>query len=274
MDRTKYLITGASGFVGSALLRKLVTLEKDVSIIVRKESDLWRIKDLLFTGRNGLKVKCFKVNLTDLRQLQLSINRIKPSIIYHFATYGAYPYQKEPEDIFKINILGTLNLLNFLSNIDYDLFVNTGTSSEYGRKNTIMRETDTFVPDSYYAISKSAQTLLSSYIATSQEKPIITLRLFSVYGPFEQPTRLIPTLLKSLRNGLEMNLVNPKVARDFVYIDDVISAYLKTKELKKLSGEQINICSGNQSTIKNIVDITEKVTGKSTTIRWGGMENR
>ena len=105
-------------------------------------------------------------------------------------------------------------------------------------------------------------------------KPIVTIRPFSVYGPYEEPKRFVPTLMKSLLFNEEMNLVSPDTARDYIYIDDMIDAYLKIDELKNNPGEYFNIGTGVQSTIKETVQLAKKISGKNTKFQWGSMENR
>jgi nucleoside-diphosphate-sugar epimerase len=172
-----FLITGASGFIGSVLLRRLVEQKQEVHLILRKESKRWRIADLLD------KVTIHYSDLSKVTELIEIVKKVKPNIIYHLATNGAYSYQKDANQIIETNILGTWNLLQACNTVDYDLFVNTGSSSEYGSKQFAMRETDIVEPNSYYAVTKCAQTLLCSHIAKQEHRPIVTIRPFSVYGP-------------------------------------------------------------------------------------------
>lgn len=268
MKKRKFLITGATGFVGSCLVRKLVESGEEVHLLLRQQAKTWRIKDLIS------KVVIHESDLSNIEELKKIIKKINPTVIYHLAANGAYSSQNDPDLIIQTNFLGTWNLLKALMDIDYELFVNTGSSSEYGFKQAPMRETDMLEPASYYAVTKAAQTMLCSYIAKSMKKPIITFRLFSVYGPYEEGTRLVPTLMKALLFHSEMNLVNPTIARDMIYVDDVVEAYLLIDQLQKFAGESFNICTGQQSSIKQLVETAVAVTGQQTTFNWGGMENR
>lgn len=263
-----FLITGASGFIGSMLLRRLIEQGQEVHLILRKESKTWRIDDLLN------KTTVHLSDLSNLNELTQIIKKTNPNIIYHLATNGAYSSQKDANQIINTNILGTWNLLQACNSINYELFVNTGSSSEYGFKKFAMRETDIVEPASYYAVTKCAQTLLCSHIAKQENKPIVTIRPFSVYGPYEEPKRFIPTLMKSLLFNEEMNLVAPDTARDYIYIDDMIDAYLKIEELKNNPSEYFNIGTGIQSTIKETVELAKNVTKKTAKFQWGTMENR
>jgi nucleoside-diphosphate-sugar epimerase len=267
-NKKVYLITGATGFIGSCLLRELINKNEKVHIILRKKANLWRIKDIL--GQTNIHFN----NLSNLDKLSKLIKKIRPNIIYHLATYGAYSSQNDANLCIKTNVQGTWNLLRATADIDYELFVNTGSSSEYGFKTSPMKETDLLEPASYYAVTKSSQTLLCSYFAKVNNKPVVTLRPFSVYGAYEDGSRFIPTLLKSLYFHKKMNLVSPYITRDWIYVDDVVNAYLSVNKLSKYGGEIFNIGTGTQKTIKEVVELAVKVTAEKTTFKWKGMKNR
>lgn len=268
MKNNKFLITGSTGFIGSVLLRTLLERGEKVDIILRKQSKTWRIKDLLSN------VTIYYSDLSSLEDLQKIVKKSQPTIIHHLATNGAYSNQDNANKIIKTNILGTWNLLQAANEVDYDLFVNTGSSSEYGFKEYAMRETDLVEPASYYAVTKCAQTLLCSHIARQEKKPIVTLRPFSVYGPYEEPNRLVSTLMVSLLQNKRMKLVSPTIARDYIYVGDIVSAYLKINQLQKNAGEYFNIGTGVQTTIKEIVEKAKKVSQKEGNFLWGSMEKR
>jgi len=137
-----------------------------------------------------------------------------------------------------------------------------------------MGEKDLLEPNSYYAVAKAAQSMLCQYIARFQEKPVVTFRLFSVYGPYEEPSRLVPKLMEAFFQGDSIDLVQPKIAHDFIFVDDIIEAYLNVAALKKNPGKIFNIGTGKQTTIKEMADILQTVTGKTADLRWGAMPSR
>jgi nucleoside-diphosphate-sugar epimerase len=267
-NKRVYLITGATGFVGSCLLRELISRGERVHLILRREAKLWRIKDIL--SKTNVHIN----DLSNVDKLSKLVSKIRPDVIYHLATYGAYPSQSDADLCIKTNISGTWNLLNATADIDYELFVNTGSSSEYGFKTAPMKENDLLEPASYYAVTKSSQTLLCSYFAKKNKKPVVTLRLFSVYGPYEEGSRFIPTLLKSLYFHKKMSLVSPTIARDWIYVGDVVDAYLLVNKLSKYGGEVFNIGTGVQKTIKEVIESAVEATREKTTFKWKGMKNR
>ena len=239
-----YFVTGASGFIGSCMVRRLVKEKECVHILLRSQANVWRIRDIL----NAVTVHI--ADFSSEKKLIDIIKRVRPSIIYHFAAYGAYPHQQDGRRAIKTNIEGTWNLLKATEKYDYELFVNTGSSSEYGFKDKPMKETDMLEPASYYATTKAAQTLMCTYEAKKLNKPIVTIRPFSVYGPYEEPSRFLPQLMLSMFTQKTMKLVDPSIARDFIYIDDILNAYRSISALKKFPGEVFNIGSGIQSTLR------------------------
>ncbi|MFA5932990.1 MAG: NAD-dependent epimerase/dehydratase family protein [Microgenomates group bacterium] len=270
LNGKKILITGAAGFVGSNLLRRLISNypQAKIYITLRKSSDTWRIKDIL------KKVKILQVDLADQENLKRNLSKIKPDIIFHLAAYGAYAKQNSLESAVQININGTKNLLLALENTDYQIFVNTGSSSEYGYKSHPMKETDLLEPNSYYSATKAASTLICNTYGLMMKKPIITIRLFSIFGPYEEPGRLIPTVIMQALNSQKINIVGNSQKRDFVYIEDLIDAYLQCTKLKKFDQRTFNICSGKQTSIEKITRLIVKLAHSKSEIAIGSYPGR
>jgi nucleoside-diphosphate-sugar epimerase len=264
----KVFITGAAGFVGAALTRRLLTDGHEVHAIVKSTSAMWRLEAV------KAHLRLHHVDLRDEAVLTELLKTIKPEVIYHLAAHGAYSHQSDADQIIQTNLLGSWNLLKATAAIDYLTFVNTGSSSEYGFKDSAMRETDYLEPNSYYSVTKGAQTLLCQLFSRAEQRSINTFRLFSAYGPLEEPSRLIPTVIRSSLAGEPLRLVPPEVARDFVYIDDVIEAFINVAKLGELRGEIINVGSGVQSTVRDVVDNVFAATGKPVECQWGAMQPR
>ncbi len=169
----------------------------------------------------------------------------------------------EPDKILSTAVLGTLNLLNAAKEVRAEVVVNAGSSSEYGRKDHAMREDEALEPNTYYGVGKAAQTMLGQYFSGSEGLPIITLRLFSVYGPFESPRRLLPTLIARALKGQDIELADPSIARDFIYVADVVAAFLAAAEKPELSCEIINVGSGTQHTLKDAFNAVIAATKSS-----------
>jgi len=265
-NQKNILVTGATGFVGANLVRRLIKDKNKVHIILRRNFDTWRIKDILD------KLNPHYADLNNIQEVNKAVKKAKPEIIYHLAAYKNY--LEESRKNLETDIFGTLNLLNACNKIGYDVFINTGSSSEYGTKSKLMSEKDLLEPNSYYAIAKATQSLLSQHLGRDKGLPIITLRLFSVYGLYEMYYRLIPTLIKNSLEGKDLNLASPKTARDFIFIDDVVDAYIEVSKMSKLAGHIFNIGTGKQSSLKEIVSIIINLTGSKVKQKWGAYPNR
>lgn len=220
------------------------------------------------------QVHLHEANLGDSDALRGQLAEIRADWIFHLATHGAYPQQKDVEQIVQTNVAGTINLLEAALAVGFEAFVNTGSSSEYGFKDHAPSEDEWLEPNSAYAVTKAAGTLYCTHIARSTGAHVVTLRLYSVYGPFEEPTRLMPQLLgRSLRDTLPP-LVGPDTARDYVYVDDVSDALVAAATRTNTTGSVYNIGSGIQTPLRTVVDIVRRLRRIPTEPAWGSMPGR
>ncbi|WP_313892580.1 SDR family NAD(P)-dependent oxidoreductase [Psychrobacillus sp.] len=259
----KVLITGATGFIGGALAHRLVEQNVEVHVFIREHSDIWRLQKI------QRSIFIHVVDLRDLSTLKEKVKEINPNVIYHCATHGGYHFQNNTTEIIESNFIGTVNLLTACLEIEFDYFVNTGSSSEYGIKNHMHREGDVLFPLGDYAVSKAAATLYCQSMRLQRELPIITLRLFSPYGPWDAPSRFIPYVIKSYIQHESPKISTPSSVRDYIYIDDVIDAYLRFLHLKYLDCDILNIGSGNQTKLAKIVEIVQGKTNNEIQPMWG-----
>ena len=262
------MVTGASGFIGSVLTRRLLNSGHSVHVLLRKQATLWRLKEIL------KELAVHTIDIEDYSALRRTMRKVKPHILYHLAAYGAYPQQSDIDSALHNNVLGTWHMLKASRDIDYELFVNTGSSSEYGSKHRPMAETELLEPNSIYAVTKATQTHLCAFVARRYAKPIVTLRPFSVYGPYEEPTRLVPQIMRHIDRHTVMPLANPATARDYVYVNDMVDVYCNTAPLKRFPGYCFNVGSGIQTSLKKIVVLAQQATGRHLLHSWNRMPGR
>lgn len=263
------LITGGTGFIGANLARRLLHEGHEVHLLARKDHASWRIEEI------KRDVHIDEADLQDEKTLLQTIGKIKPDWVFHLAVYGAYHWQTDVLKMIQTNITGTVNLLHACLKAGFESFINTGTSSEYGYKDHAPGETDFLEPNSHYAVTKASSTLFCRHTAMSNKKHIPTLRLYSVYGPYEEPRRLMPTLILKGLEGKLPPMVNPEVARDYIYIDDVCNAYLFAA--KKTGGELgaiYNVGTGVQTKIKDVVKLAKQKMEIRDEPIWGSMPGR
>ena len=130
-------------------------------------------------------------------------------------------------------------------------------------------------PNSHYAVSKVSGAYLVKFYGTIKDFPITNLRFYSIYGPYEDPDRLIPQLITKGNEGKFPPLVQPDISRDFVYIDDAVLASLKASiNIKNIKGESLNIASGKKTTIREIANEIKEIFNIENQPEWGDFPNR
>jgi len=263
----KVLVTGATGFVGACLTRRLVETGYDVHIFSRQASDKWRISDLLGQVTNH------ELDLRNNTAVEKAVAKISPLIVCHLAAYGGFAFQNDTPAIIGSNFIGLVNLLRACEKVGFDCFVNTGSSSEYGKKPGPIKETDILEPVGDYGVSKAAAALFCQSEA-AKGLPIITLRLFSPYGPWDDPKRLIPYVIKSLLRQKAPGLSSPKSVRDYIFIDDVLELYLKVIKKPPGPGDIFNAGSGIQHSIEEVAAVLREIIRDAPTPEWGVVEHR
>ena len=248
------LVTGATGFVGSALTRRLSAEGREVHVMVRQGADLRRI-----AGLPG--VILHEGDLRDAGWVIKVVTGIHPRVVYHCAVYGGFSFQEDRRAIFDTNLIGTVNLLQACEQVGFDRFVNTGSSSEYGIKDTPMRESDLPEPRGDYGVAKCAATLYCRSEGLLKGLPIVNIRLFSPYGPWDAPRRFIPAAIRTLLAGKTLVLSTPHAVRDYLYIDDVVDLYRLATGRSLPPGEILNCGSGQQVSISEVAECICEITG-------------
>jgi len=264
----RVLITGAAGFVGACLAWRLAGLGAEVHATLREQANTWRLE-----GLHG-RIAEHPLDLRDVELATHVLRRVQPKIVFHCAAHGSYPFQRDTRAIIESNVIGTMNLLAALEGTDFECLVHTGSSSEYGLKGHPMAETDLLEPLGAYAVSKAACTLLCQSVARTSNQSLITLRLFSAYGFYEEPSRLIPYVIDCCLRGRDPILSAGTQVRDFIFIEDVVDACLIAGITRPVPSEIVNVGSGVQRTIREVVESIVELSGNRVTPRWDALPVR
>ena len=257
------LLTGATGFLGSHILDKLVKNGYNVAILKRSWSDTWRINHLLS------QIKVFNLDLTSLEEIFQSI---RPEYIVHLATlYSKFDSDVDLDSMHKANVLFPVELLEV--GIKYGLkgFINTGTFFEYDCSQQPVNEDSPISSFNLYAQTKlDFELILKPYAGQIN---INTFRIFSPYGERDN-NKLIPMLIQKALSKQEIQLSDGMQKLDFIYAVDVSNAYMKALKVMLLKEELgsyniYNLGSGIPTSVREVVSVIEQNLGEHLNVVWG-----
>tara|TARA_Y100000816_G_C26096378_1_gene580324 strand:+ start:1120 stop:2019 length:900 start_codon:yes stop_codon:yes gene_type:complete len=235
------LIAGGTGFIGFHLAKKCLSLNWSVTSLSTNKP------------RKNRKLKKVNYKICDVSNYNQINKKIKPDYDYVVNLAGYVDHTNKPKTM-KSHYIGCKNLSNFFLNSKMKKFVQIGSCIEYGKiespQKEIKQNKKTF---SIYGKAKLLSTIFLQNFYKKYNFPVTILRLYLVYGPFQDTNRVIPiTIINALKNK-SFNCSNGQQLRDFTYIDDIISAIIKTLKNLKSSGEIINIGSGKPIAIKKVI---------------------
>lgn len=214
-------------------------------------------------------MKCWQGSVYDSNILKKIIKQSRPQFIFHLAGFGIRPGQNSFLRSAEVNIYGLINLLSSLEKLDYERFVYSGTSAEYGPSSVAMAENQMLNPVTFYGATKAAGTLITQAFSQVYCKKAAVLRPFYVYGPDEGPARFVSTVIRRGVSGRELKLTSLSEKRDFIYVEDVIDAYLlaAVKDIKVHT--ILNIGTGKEHCLKDVIEIVERKIGKRIKVKEG-----
>lgn len=265
------LITGANGFIGSHLSRRLLEEGAEVHVLLKKGSNQFRIQDIL------KNLTIWYGDLRDYQSICSCIRNSKPQIIFHLAAYRDVKRDmKLIEVMIDTNIKGTTNLLRGVTEekITLECFVNTGSSEEYGNGSAPFNESQKEIPVSPYSASKVAATYFCQMLYKTMDMPIVTLRPFLTYGPYQDMDMFIPSLIQHCIDGKDFPMTEGDQTREFNYVDDVIEAYLLAACCPDARGEIINIGNGIEYRIRDVAEKIVNMMGNPIKLLIGALPKR
>ena len=246
----RIMITGATGFIGQRLCRKL---SKDGHILM----------GLNQTGRSG-----GNENLTSIKYIPYKMGEVlpkvvidySPEVVVHLAWDGIPNFSEEK--CFE-NVESQLKFFKETERLsDIKKFLVTGTCQEYGFKQGACIENECFNSSNYFSWAK--QTLREYLTISCQNRAIDMLwfRIFYVYGPGQRSGSLIPTLIKAFKTNTDPIIRDPLASNDFIYIDDVVNAFVRAIHKKNCRGI-FNVGSGQVSSVAKITKLVEQTVRNS-----------
>lgn len=259
LEKQKILVTGAAGFIGSHLCRTLLDGGAEVHGISRKAQ----------LNSKG-SMHWWQGDLADAVIVRNLITAIKPDIIFHLASHVA-----GSRDIrlvwptFASNLMSTVNLLTMASEIGCRRIILSGSLEEAESKGG---ET---VPSSPYAAAKGASSSYAHMFHALYRTPVVTARLFMVYGPGQQDTnKLIPYVTLSLLSKQPPKLSSGLRQVDWIYVQDVVDGLIAAAQAPNLEGHTVDLGSGTLVSIRTIVQQLAHRIDSQVGLLWGSLPER
>ena len=263
----KILVTGAEGFIGSHLVEDLLSNGYKVKAFV------------LYNSFNSIgwlnqlqKKKNLEIFFGDIRDEENIIRAMHGcSQIVHLAALISIPYSYySSKNYFDTNLFGTMNILNASRKLSIKKIIVTSTSEVFGScKKSPMNELHPINAQSPYAASKASVDQLCKSFNFSYRTPVVILRPFNTFGPRQSLRAIIPTIITQLIYSEELKIGNINTYRDFSYVKDISSAFIKVikSNNKKIFGQEFNIGSGHSYKIIEIIDLIADILDKKKKIK-------
>ena len=262
----KVLVTGAGGFIGSRLVGTLVDAGADVRAFVRYNSrgDAGMLR--LLVPKAAEAVEIIAGDLRDEDAVRAAVKGCR--VVFHLGALISIPYSyKHPAEVVSTNIMGTLNVLLASRDLGVERLVHTSTSEVYGTARVApISESHPLQGQSPYSASKIGADKLAESFYCAYDLPVITVRPFNTYGPGQSGRAVIPTIITQALSREVIQLGNLESTRDFTYVDDTVSGFLRAAESEINPGEVFNLGTGEEIAIGELAHMILKMTGSQAAI--------
>ena len=272
IKNSRIFITGGGGFIGSHLARRCLSFGASVAVLVTSEKSCWRILDI------SKDIEIFEGSITEQSVVEKIIEEFRPHYVFHLAAILHRGLEFDIfNELYKVNVGGTINLLSVLmGNDNLKRFIYTGTTEEYGSGEVPFKESQRELPVSPYSLTKAMSTKLLEYASREEKFPVVIVRAPLVYGPAQDVGEfLIPNVIKSCIKGKSMLLPPSEQTRDFLFVEDLVEGMLDVAVARGMNGEIINIGSGKETSVREVLTLVHKLAGsRANVLRFGAVPYR
>lgn len=260
------VVTGASGFLGSYVARALLERGLEVAVLLRGKGVPARLAGF----SNQLHI--IRGDLTDYDSYKDGFLDYNPAAVLHLAWIGVANSARndltQPD-----NIPATVRLADLAAKSGVKHFINAGSQAEYGPLNKRISETDVTEPTTLYGHSKLAACHMAQQVCAQHDVRFAHLRVFSTYGPDNQPYWLIPYMITELLAGRSPGLTKCEQKWDFIYVMDAAEAFVETLLAPKAEGV-FNLGSGTAPPLKQTAEYIRGMINPSITLDYGKVPYR
>lgn len=268
------LVTGASGFIGSHLVARLLHEGTEVHVLQRGDAPAPRLLPML------ARLQVWRGDVTDLAAVHAAFEGAAPDLVVHLAADTTVRRLREGwagvERSIRVNLEGTLTLARETIEARHpvSVFVRAGGLEEYGTGATPYVETQREQPISPYSASQVAATHYCEMLQRETKTPLVTLRPALVYGPSQSTDFLIPSLITSCLHGRDFDMTAGTQYRDLLYIDDLVEAFVRTLTRESVTGGVINVGHGTEHAVRDVAEEIVRLCGTGSHLRLGARPER
>lgn len=264
----RLLVTGGAGFIGSHLVRRLISTQADVIVLARTNAMPWRLDDC---------AGYYRLAATDIAD-ENAVYRIfadtRPDGVYHLAAYGVDSAQQDMTRAVSVNVTGTINVLKAMKACGCSRIVAVGSGAEYGNHQGAVSEDAPLRPEKAYACTKAAATIIAHQYATQHHIDIVTLRPFGVYGEAEPQHKIFCHAILSMLRGDTLDLTPCTQSRDYCYVGDVVDALIAAYENEALTNAVFNIGTGKAYPLRHYIEQIRTMIEPRGEVRFGALPYR
>lgn len=265
------LVTGATGFIGSHLVRRLVADGVDVHALTSAVSSVYAVRLVDLRDR----ITMHEGSLADRSAMDALVDGARPTHVFHLGAYThvGKSWQRVDECI-QVNVQGTVNLLQALEGTGYARFVNMGTSEIYGDVGSPFAEDMAVHPVSPYAASKYAAECFCRVFHQGRGAPVVLVRPFNAYGPWQTADRVIPEIIVRALRGEEIRMTQGRQTREFNYVEDLVDGLVRAATAPGVEGQLFNLGCGEDVAIRDIATMVLDLMGNPVEARFGALPER
>ncbi len=273
-NNARVLLTGSTGFIGEQRTPALLKSGYEVHTMERYVTGRYSLAQ----SRDMIK---HYANFTDYPAVRLAVKEIRPDYVVHLGAISAVSFSYDHYvEVNEVNYIGTVNLAEACRREvpSFKQFIFAGTSEEYGMAlkddKDPLRENSELMPNSPYAVAKVASDYYLRYMYMAYQFPYTILRPFNTYGRKDNAHFFIERTITQMIDGGEVSLGDPNAMRDWLYVDDHVTGYMKALGNEKAIGETIQLCTGKCYTTEKTAELIAKATGFKGDIHWHSSQPR